>query len=200
MSEEKPEAPINGAAIDDPFSDLNRLRIPSNFAELGGVKTLLVHVLVRRPDPQWFVRVHPSETYRLHSYLLQVEEERGEYYFLDPAVVPAAEGARPHLLCTAINRQGKLFLWPVRLPAEGRRRDAWALTALEAATRAQIEWVKVAANQAVGAYEISVPTATLPEPEWPPEHDFAALLRVAFQGRYIATPDHLVLRRLRGEV
>ncbi len=44
-----------------------------------------------------------------------------------------------------------------------------------------------------------VAVGDLPEPEWPTE-PFRDLFRIAFRGRLIDTRDHLVLKRLRGEV
>lgn len=75
----------------------------------------------------------------------------------------------------------------------------WNRSALEAANIAQTHWVRVAANMSLGAYEVFEATGDLPEPEWPSQ-DFAELLRIAFKGKYIDSPDHAVLKRLRGEV
>jgi hypothetical protein len=100
---------------------------------------------------------------------------------------------------TAINRQGVLFLWPIRLPGADGRLDEWSRTALEAADRASRGWVRVAANMSLGAYDVYEAAGQLGEPEWPTE-PFKELLRVGFKGRLIDTLDHPVLRRLRGEV
>jgi hypothetical protein len=60
-------------------------------------------------------------------------------------------------------------------------------------------WVRVAANMALGAYDVFEATGQLGDPEWPAAR-FAELLRVAFKDRYIKDSNHPVLRRLRGEV
>jgi hypothetical protein len=100
-------------------------------------------------------------------------------------------------LFTAINRQGVLFLWPVRLPGEDGRLDAWNTSALQAARMAEERWVRMTANMSLGAYEIYEATGSLPKPEWP-GIEFGEILQVAFQGRYITDLDHPVIRRLRG--
>ena len=106
---------------------------------------------------------------------------------------------KPHMLFTAINRQGVVFLWPVRLPGDDGRRNAWNNSALEAADLATKGWVRVASNMSLGAYDVLQATAELPEPEWP-EQDFRSLLKIAFKDHYIQSLDHPVIRRLRGEL
>jgi hypothetical protein len=104
----------------------------------------------------------------------------------------------PRALFVAVNRQGVLFLWSIRLPGADGRVDEWSRTALEAADLARKGWVRVAANMALGAYEVFQAVGQLDEPEWP-STPFSELLRVAFKDRFIDTLDHPVLRRLRGE-
>ena len=98
-----------------------------------------------------------------------------------------------------MNRQGVLFLWPVRLPGSDGRVDDWSRTALEAAQLAVKTWCRVTANMALGGYEVFQATGQLPEPEWP-DLTLQQILRVAFKDRFITALDHPVLRKLRGEV
>ena len=104
----------------------------------------------------------------------------------------------PKMLFTAVNRQGTTFLWPVRLPTEGRR-DEWNRSALEAANMAMKRWVRVVANLQLGAYDVYTAEATLDDPEWP-DVDFNTLMSIAFKDCFIRALDHPALRRLRGEV
>ena len=99
----------------DPF-DPARLRLTQAFDELVGVKKAITTVPVRRPDRQWFVRVHSEEAWRLPTSVLELKEER-ETYLVDPAIWPELPGELvPKILFTAMNRQNVVFLWPVRLP------------------------------------------------------------------------------------
>jgi hypothetical protein len=168
-----------------------------------GVKKALLSVPVRKPDKAWFVRVHPEEGYRLQTAVIELKEDRGgETYLVASSLWPelAAEATfSPRALFTAINRQGVLFLWPIRLPTPDGRVDEWSRTALEAANLATKGWVRVAANMSLGAYEVSQATGQLGDPEWP-QVPFRELLRVAFKDRFIDDLNHPVLRRLRGEV
>ena len=98
---------------------------------------------------------------------------------------------------TAINRQGVVQLWPVRLPAVDGRVLEWHRSAAEAAELAMQKWVRVKANMSLGAYEIFEATSTIPDPEWP-EQSFQDLLRIAFRDRLIDSLGHPVIKRLRG--
>lgn len=70
---------------------------------------------------------------------------------------------------------------------------------MEAAQEAMKEWTRVAANMSLGAYEVFLSTADLPEPVWP-ETTFKGLLEIAFKDRFIRTPEHPVIRRLQGKI
>jgi len=70
---------------------------------------------------------------------------------------------------------------------------------MEAAQLATNRWVRVTANLGLGAYEIFEASAALPEPVWP-DISFTQLLSIAFRDRFINSPDHPVLKRLRGEL
>lgn len=183
----------------DPFADISALRLSQDFASGVGVKKLLVTVPVRKPHRQWFVRVHPDESHRLQTAVLELKEER-ETYIVDPSLWSALPGEIvPMAIYTAINRQGVVFLWPIRLPGEDGRQIEWHRSALEAADRACRSWVRLAASFSLGAYEVSVASAELPEPLWP-EQSFQDLLRIGFRDRYINSMDHPVVKSLRGEM
>jgi hypothetical protein len=100
-------------------------------------------------------------------------------------------------LYTTINRQGVLFLWPVRLPASDGRQLEWHRSAAEAAERAMKDWIRVRSNMSLGAYEIDAAGITHSDPEWPP-YSLEDLLRIAFRDRLVNRIDHPVVRRLRG--
>jgi hypothetical protein len=186
-----------GPAPSDPF-DLERLRVSQNFADAIGVKRALLTVPVKKPDRQWFVRVHPSERYRLPVLVLELRDER-EIYLVDPALGPELMNEVVTVqLSTAINRQGIVFLWPVRLSQEKGRVNEWNRSALAAAELATKRWVRVSSNMSLGAYDVHFAEDTLDEPEWP-EVEFKELLTIAFKHRFIDTSEHEVLRQLRGE-
>ncbi len=186
------------AVHNDPF-DLSRLRLSQDFAEKIGVKKAVITVPVHKPHRQWFVRVHPDESWRLDTALVELTDER-ETYLVEPALWSELPGeVIPKVLFTAMNRQGVVFLWPVRLPGADGRHDEWNRSAIEAAQMAMTSWLRVVANMSLGAYEVFKATAEFPDPDWP-EIGFKGLLQVAFKDRFIQTPDHPVIRKLRGEL
>jgi hypothetical protein len=100
-------------------------------------------------------------------------------------------------LFTAINRQGVVFLWPVRIPTPDGRQSEWWRSQREAAELAMTRWLRVKANMALGAYEMIEALTVMSEPTWP-DVSFQELVRIAFRDRMIDHIDHPVIRRLRG--
>jgi hypothetical protein len=117
-----------------------------------------------------------------------------------PAIAPELAGETIYVtLFTAINRQGTLFLWPVRLPSPDDRPSAWWRSAREAAELAMTKWVRMRANMNLAAFDISVAESAMSDPEWPPS--FQDFVRIAFRDGYvIAALDHPVIKRLRGQM
>jgi hypothetical protein len=183
-------------AAPDPF-DLASLRLNPAFIETAGVKRLITTVPVKKPSPQDFVRVHPASEFRENFAMVDLKDDREEYIVV-PALMPdlASESVYKTLF-TAVNRQGVVFLWPVRLPAPDDRRCEWHQSAREAAELAMTRWVRMKANRSLGAYEIAIAESVIAEPVWP-DVPYGELLHIAFRGRIITTLDHPVIRRLRG--
>jgi hypothetical protein len=132
--------------------------------------------------------------------VLVVEEDRETFLVAPTLWEELASEIRPTTLFTAANRQNVLFLWPIRLPGPDGRANPWHESALQAAELAMSSWVRLQANPGLGAYEIFQASAVVPEPVWPTDVDFAQVVKLAFRDRYIASFDHPVLRRLRGEI
>jgi hypothetical protein len=184
------------AAASDPF-DLSKLRLSQDFIETAGVRKLLRTVTVRKPGPQDFIRVNPDAGYRDAFAVIELKDDR-EIYLLPPDIARELPGeCFSVVLYTAINRQGVVFLWPVRLPASDGRVIEWHRSAAEAAGLGMKRWIRVKANMALGAYEIFEAASTIPDPEWP-ILSFQELVHLAFRDRLINSRDHLVIKRLHG--
>jgi hypothetical protein len=187
---------IPTAPAPDPF-DLASLRLNPSFIETAGVKKLLTTVPARRPNPQEFVRVHPSSEFRENFAMIDLKDDR-EDYLVRPEILPELEGEFVYkTIFTAINRQGVVFLWPVRLALPDNRKSEWSRSAREAAEMAMNKWLRVQANMSLGAYEITVAAAEMAEPVWP-DASFQELMRIAYRDRMITNLDHPVVKRLRG--
>lgn len=185
------------AALPDPF-DLTNLRLDSNFAATAGVKKLLLTVPVKKPNKQEFVRVHPDPSFRENFAMIELKEDRESYLIAGPGLAAelAAEATNMTLF-TAVNRQGVVFLWPVRLPNADGKEMVWHSSAREAAAEAMTNWTRVTANLTLGAYEVAIAETVTTEPQWP-DASFQDLLRIAFKGRLITDFNHPVVKRLRG--
>lgn len=181
----------------DPFDPL-ALRIdPASGPDLG-VKKALVHVPVRKPNRQEYLRTCADGDYRSSMAILELKEER-EIYVVVPHVAAALPGeTRIVEVRLCVTRAGNVSLWPVPLSSTDGRENAWHKTAREAAELAETQWVRVVPNMGEACYDIMIAPPGLSEPVWP-DASFAELLRVAFGGgRLIDSVDHPVLRRLQG--
>jgi hypothetical protein len=180
----------------DPF-DLANLRLSQSFVETAGVKKLLKTVPVHKPNPQDFVRVHPSAEYRESFPIIELKEEREEY-IVTAELVPELIGEFvTKTLFTAINRQGVVFLWPVRLPNSDGKQIEWWRSMREAAELSMEQWLRVRANMSLGAYDMFVSEGAMSEPVWP-DATYQDLIRLAFRDRLITSLDNPVIKRLRG--
>ena len=181
----------------NPFDPAN-LRLSQNFGASAGVKKLTTTIPVRKPGKQDYVRVHPDPAYHIETAVLEFKEER-ETFLVAPELWDELPGElTPKALFTTISRQKVVSLWPIRLPGEDGRIDEWNESAMDAATLAQKQWVRVSANMSLGAYDVYEAGGEIPEPEWP-ELDLGQILEIAFKGRFIKDSDHPALKRLRGE-
>jgi hypothetical protein len=174
-----------------------KLRIPQSYADaIVGVKKPLLTVAVRKPNKNEFFRVHPSHF--LDCCLIEDKTER-ENFFVLPEVVPIVssfvEGVRLHFCVT---RQDVVFLWPVKLPREDRRGDAWRKSAADCASLAQDRWVRITADMNLGAYQPYVAMADLGDPKWP-EESWSKVFQLATRDRMIESEQHPLIRRLLGQ-
>jgi hypothetical protein len=190
-----------GSAVEtaDPYN-LESLRLSQDFAAAAGVKRIITTIPVRKPSKEWFVRTHPDFSYWIMTAVIELKEDR-DTYLVTPdlwRVLECESTFSPRLLATAINRQGTLFIWPIRLPGTDGRIDSWSRSAREAADLARKQWVRVTPNQATSAYDLAVAVNHAAEPQWP-DLSFQEIIRIAFRDKMIDTRDHPILRQLRGE-
>ena len=175
---------------------LSALRINQTYAsDVIGVRKPLLTVPVRKPVKTDFVRVHPE--HMLDCFGLELKSER-DHYFVVPALAPLlAEFIEPTRLRLSITRQETVFLWPIKLPRDDRRADAWRTSAAEAAALAETKWTRVSAIMQLGAYQPFHPVADLSEPKWP-EETWSTIVRAALRDKMIESEQHPVVRELLG--
>jgi hypothetical protein len=113
----------------DPFNPDN-LRLSQSFTETVAVKKQLITLPVRKPSPQDFVRVHRE--YREHFPIIELKDEREEYIVTAGLVPELAGEFVTKTLFLAVNRQGTVFFWPVRLPSPDGKDLGWWRSGREA--------------------------------------------------------------------
>jgi hypothetical protein len=194
-------APVEKTEKVEPAEDdfnLENLRLDQSFLETS-VKKLLVTIPVRRPSNQDYIRVNPNPAYRGNFAIIELRDER-EIYLLSLTIARGLPGEFANAtIYTAINRQGVLFLWPVKLPQPDGRVIEWHRAAAEAAEIAMTRWIRVKANMSLGAYDIIAATGVVPDPVWPKE-PFQQLLKIAFRSYFVNSFDHPLVKRLTGAV
>lgn len=199
-----PREALTGAAasspVSDAFADLNRLRLPQDFAATANVKTVITTISVRKPGRHEFIRVRPGSEWRFLTNLFQ-DKNKDESYLVEPAIqatIPTE--LQPTVLVLAIARDsGVPFLWPCPLPGTDGRTNRWHESRIAAAALAEERWIRVVADMTSGSYVPEVAQGQLPDPVWPADLGMADYLRLAYRDRLISDLSHPVLRRLRGE-
>jgi len=204
--------PIEKVISDDPIHQIKeespnpfnpeKFHIKQDFQSALGVKKLLLTIPVRKPSKEWFFRCHDDPNYQIQTIILELKED-SEIYLVDPSLWELLIGeatCSTRLLIPSINKQGVIFLWPVRLPGPDGRQDSWSRSAMEAANYAKNKWVRIQPNMSLGAYDVCMaPTETVP-PNWGELPSLNEIFRLAFKDHFIDTADHPVLKRLRGEI
>jgi hypothetical protein len=188
-----------GVPPSDFLKKLEALRIPTSRVALGARK-LITHFAVRKPNRYEWFRVRPGVENQFAAFLLALPGDRDSVYIVHPKV---AAGLQPQdvqevLLILVVTAQGTAFLWPLRLPPPDGKSLAWHETARAAARRAEDVWIRLAANNPAGEYDVLEALGELGDPIWP-DLPFEQILDIALRGRVIDDADHPVLRRLRGE-
>jgi hypothetical protein len=193
------DAPVGGGAMsaESVFDNLEAIRLSLDAYATVGTREILRHVPVRKPNRTEFVRVHPDAEMHLATGVFVDREEREVFFVVPHLRAELAGELKQVLLVTAISRQGVVFLWPVPLPDEGGRRNAWGETAREACELAKSSWVRLAPDMSLGAYRVYQAEGQLSAPVWP-DKSLSDLLKLGFRDRIIDSAEHPVVKRLRG--
>jgi len=195
--------PVGESAGEDGFPpnpfDPKRYLRSQNFAAQASVKKHVLKIAVKKPEKAKFVRVYADEAYQLEAGMIEFD---GEFYLVDPTMDAELTGEptfRRYALFTAVTKEGfVIFLWPIPLPGADGKHNDYHKSALEAAMKAQREWVRVYANTDRQAYDVDAAQGNLGDPP-PLEMTMQEMLSIAFKSRLIIDRDHIVLRKLRGE-
>lgn len=187
-----PTRPAVGAA----GFDLAALRLSQNFLETAGVEKRTA-LRLGKPPKHSFFRVRGGAEYQFPTRLLEFGESKDAYLVAAVLAQPIVTLLRAVVLRLYATLDGTTGIWPVALP-DPLRPNRWHTSGLEIVQVAETRWVRMAANQGVGAYDYVAALGDLKEPGWPGV-DFEETIREAFKDRCIDSAEHPVLRALRGE-
>jgi hypothetical protein len=180
----------------DPF-DLDALRIDTTPVEGLGVEKLLTRVPTCRPGKQVWFRVHPGAEYRANVGLIKLDET-DEWFLLTPAMAAEMPGEyRAYTLFLYVNKSGDAFLWPIPRPGDDGNWNSWHQSAQEMAELAMSHWIRISSNKNVGGYVPAVAKLDTTEPVWP-KQSLKELFMISFKGKLIDTPEHPIVKKLRG--
>jgi hypothetical protein len=162
-------------------------------------------VPARRPQPDVYFRVRPGDEHTLTVGIYEPtgdDGDRGDVYLVKRDMLHVFEGLvtqRQIYVCVTV--QGKIMLWPAKLPRPGRRSggDRYNETALKGAELAKTTWTRIYSDQDLKCYRIKHPADPFPDPDWSKVPPLKDLMRRAFgDGRIISGPDHPEARRIIG--
>ena len=173
-----------------------RVGMTQEFAEEVATKLILTSVPIRKPNKTEFIQVHPER--ELSVATLKLKDEFEEWVIDADIAKHVPEHIVVKTVVHAVNTKGISFLWPLKVSTkDGKTLDHWSETALIASKEARGKWIKVMSDPALGGYRCSMALGDLPEPKWPAE-SWEEVMNIAFRERFIDSPDHQVIRRLRG--
>jgi len=191
-----PSLPPTTVPVD--LSDLAAYALPPGQECIVASTTLITQVPVRKPTKNQWVRTWPDTADWRPWPLLEIKED-GETYLVAQSVHEALAGEGSFIsarLVPTVTSAGVFTFWPIRLPDSEGKLNPWHESAANAADLARSQWIRIVANMQLGGYDVRTTPFEL-EPKWPslPHGD---LLKTAFRGRLIDSPEPPVVRRLKG--
>lgn len=188
--------------------DFSKMQIsPSWDAQNYETQKIITTVPLRKPKKLEFFRVRPDDEENKWTYdtFMVAADDGGEdeKYLVAPEYWPEFQQnglLKPVRFYALITHSTNVFfLSEVALPDAEGKWNSYNRSRAEHYERAKTEWVRIAANMALGAYDLTVPVANFAEPVWPEQPaTIQEALELAFKDKYIDSDDHPLLNRLRG--
>ena len=172
---------------------------PDQYQNLG-VATEFTVIANRKPRPDEFYRVHPSEDFTDQCNIIELKSE-GEWWLVDEDVLPAVTLEKTLKLmqiytCITFSNEAFLCCVPLADPTTGKL-NPWHESGHETMQRAKAEWIRrQPASQ--GYLTTRAVNDKLPDPKWP-NMTFDEMIDKAFGRYFIDREDHPVLLRLIGQ-
>jgi len=189
------------ATVSRPSSGLTAasLRINPNL-QTAGQKRLLTRVaIVARPNPQWYVQVHPDPAFRAEEIGLIEYHQDSRLYVVAPQISEELKSyLKLHYLFTATTIGGAVFLWVIKMPGEDGSWNAWPASLYGCANACMSDWMQI--QTGLNEYVCRPADTAKPAPAWEellyPCTDLDQLLDLGFRSTHINRIDHPVSNAL----
>lgn len=186
---------------EDFSAKLKDLILPNEPEEVT-LENLLMDVRFTKPKNRQFIRTHPGDLARNNnSYGFLEDNDFGKTTYIVSQNI--FEQFRSYCfrakLVTCIDRQGRVFLWPLKID-KNKKENSWNRSARDAALLAETNWLsKLPHYSGAKSYEFQKAAGNLGEPDWP-STDFDDLMRIALKNYYIHDQTHPVIQKLLGYI
>ena len=152
---------------------------------------------IRKSTPGEFFQVHASKSWTVMG-LTNVQGP--EIYFVGPQ---AMEGIKDDLvpikINACINREGEGFFLLQKLAGKNGKTNSWSESFAYGMEVGKKSWIRMKSGDQ--AYEVTVAKGALNAPDWTEfEKDMDQHLEDALRPYFIENSDHVVLKKLRGEI
>jgi hypothetical protein len=180
------------------FDNLEKARAREE-SEVSYNQRQISHIAVKRPDPHWFVRLHPDWEFDVIVY--EDRENQGLVYYVWPELEEEiGRFGRRTELRFGVTTTGTYFLWPLKLPGKTGDTNLWNSTALICAKRCCeppfTQYYAIRSNRQSGGYETILAARSHVEPIWL-DLPVNEILKLGFNDRVILDTNHPIMRRLR---
>jgi hypothetical protein len=162
-------------------------------------KRIITNVSVGRPPADCYFRVHPDESMWLGGNVVIGPRGRDDLRFVIPkmwAYPVVAKRLRPVTIAPVLTWPGsevQLFVVPKLSKVK-----CWK-TLQTAFERGQTEWLQITGwDEDERDYVLQKAEGDLPDPQWPPDLDLGALLKIGFADKIISSPEDPLVRQWRG--
>ena len=71
--------------------DIEKLKLPQNYANMAGAEKVTTRIPVRKPTRQEFVRINPDEAFQLTTGIVELKDDN-EIYLVDPSMLDELTG------------------------------------------------------------------------------------------------------------
>lgn len=193
--------PLPKPPVADPFDPMN-LGIPTEYAASINAKASAKGAELLRPNDQEYFRVSPLPNHHLTTISITDKQDKGKKYLIDGRIrdqvvqeFPKAVGAVELMVTQTL--VGAILVWPVPLAED--RGGRWNSTQRQASEQGKRQWTMMASNSSRAEYEIrhvDNPKVV----DWETLPPFNEILRQAASELLVATLDHPLLQKLRGQI